>query len=395
MADKLDWLGKHFVLLRHISVADAVAVEGYKIPPDLADLFEGVNGAAEMAFKLAGLGKYKNACELMLYIAHRRAAAWWAYRCVCSLNDELRQKPPQDIDFENIPKPPPHPPYFNFDVPKPDPALVATMEAALSSAKGAAAESAALVNPAMKKYIADGVAVAFKAFESANGVHPMALLKQLGQRMKQDPYAIDPASPIFRMKSELTEKLTAQRTQIISDLKSAHVAAGLNSPIANNLKLSAHHEKLKGAALNAIYRWIVAPDVPNTQKCLDIGNECSDSPEGLLSLCCFWAFGNLLPDGDQVVATPPGLAANGIDKVLMLCAIQQGGTRKLAERFELYFNMGVDVLSGKDNWGESLTDKTPPHEQKPSPPPPPPPPPDVKPAPVHEKHAYKRWKPKF
>jgi hypothetical protein len=72
MADKLDWLGKHLVLLRHLSVADAVVAESYKITPDLSDLFEGVNGAADMVFKLAGLGKQKSACELMAYIAHRR-----------------------------------------------------------------------------------------------------------------------------------------------------------------------------------------------------------------------------------------------------------------------------------------------------------------------------------
>jgi hypothetical protein len=349
--------------LRHLSVADAVAAEGYKIPPDLEDIFEGVNGAADMAFKLAGLKKHKSACELLAYIAHRRAAVWWGYRCVCSLNEELRQKPPEAIDFEKTPEPPPPPPYFNFDVPKPDPALVAAMDAAAAGAKGEAAERTALVNPVMKKYVANGVADAFRAFEMVNGIHPMALLKQLGQRMKQDPYAIDPASPIFRMEKELREKLEAQRAQTIAEVKGAHAAAGLNTPLAKNPKLDAHKEKLKDNALSAVYRWVAAPDAENSQKCLDIGNECPDAPAGLLALSSFWAFGNLMPAGDQVIPTPPGLAANGLDKVLLMCAIQQGGTRKIEERYELYFNLGVEVLSGADNWGESLANGKAPHEE--------------------------------
>jgi hypothetical protein len=128
MADKLDWLGKHLVLIRHLTVADAVSLEAYKIPPDLEDLFAGVSAAEEMVFKLASQGKHKNACELMAYIAHRRATVWWGYRCVCSLNEELRLKPPEDSDFEKPLEPPPIPDYFNFDVPKPDPALADMQE---------------------------------------------------------------------------------------------------------------------------------------------------------------------------------------------------------------------------------------------------------------------------
>ncbi|MDR0403849.1 MAG: hypothetical protein LBH35_09710, partial [Treponema sp.] len=57
------------------------------------------------------------------------------------------------------------------------------------------------------------------------------------------------------------------------------------------------------------------------------------------------------------------LASNGLDKAILTCAVQQGGTRKIAERFEHYFNLGVDVLSGKDNWDESLAEGTAPHAE--------------------------------
>jgi hypothetical protein len=363
MADKLDWLGRHLVLIRYLSVADVCAKEGYKISPNLEDLFTGAGGAEDMVFKLAGLEKYQNACDLMVYMAHRRAAVWWAYRCVCSINEELRQNPPAEFDIENPPKPPPLPSYFNIEVPKPDPALTASMDAALAGAKGESAKSAALVNPAMKKYIAGGVEEAFLAFEKTNGVHPMALLKQLGERLKLDPYAIDPDSPIFRMEKELTEKLDKQRAETVAKIKSQFIAAGIPSPLVKNPKLEAHQKMLQGSALASVYRWVAAPDAENSQKCLDIGNECANTPAGLLALSAFWAYGNLLPMGEQTVPTPPGLMANGLTKVLLLCALQQGGTRKTEERYKEYFRLGVDVLTGKDNWEASLAEGRMPHEE--------------------------------
>jgi hypothetical protein len=120
---------------------------------------------------------------------------------------------------------------------------------------------------------------------------------------------------------------------------------------------------LRDNALAAVYRWVAAPDAENSQKCLDVGNECADTPAGLLSLSAFWAFGNLMPLGEQTVPTPPGLAANGLSQVLLFCALHQGGTRKLKERYEEYFRLGVEVLTGADNWEASLAAGKMPHEE--------------------------------
>jgi hypothetical protein len=127
-------------------------------------------------------------------------------------------------------------------------------------------------------------------------------------------------------------------------------------------KAPGHEKKVRDNALFAVYRWVVAPDEVNAKKCLDIGNECPDTPAGLLSLSAFWAFGNLMPGGEQIVPTPPGLAANGLVQTLLMCALHKGGTRKVKERYELYFNLGVDVISGKDNWEGSLVNGKAPHE---------------------------------
>ncbi|MDR1948230.1 MAG: hypothetical protein LBQ38_02455 [Spirochaetaceae bacterium] len=53
----------------------------------------------------------------------------------------------------------------------------------------------------------------------------------------------------------------------------------------------------------------------------------------------------------------------------------------------MYFNLGVDVLSGKDNWEESLADGQAPHETVAPPPP-------TAPAAGNNgaTNGYKRWK---
>jgi hypothetical protein len=122
---------------------------------------------------------------------------------------------------------------------------------------------------------------------------------------------------------------------------------------------------LQDNAMAAVYRWVAAPDAENSQRCLDIGNECPDTPAGLLSLSAFWAYGNLMPMGEQIVATPPGLAANGLSQLMLICALHKGGTRKLKERYEEYFRLGIDVLTGKDNWEEFLVLGKMPHEEIP------------------------------
>ena len=381
MSDKLDWLNKHLVVIRHLTVEDAIAKENYQIAPEVEELLAGVSGAEEIVFKFASLGRYKFACELMAYIGHRRAAVWWAYRCVDSLNRELAEKPPEEYGLDYEVPVPPLPEWATKKPPTPDPAVLAGIEKELGDMRAKAAAMKAEANPAALKYIQEGKAQAFAAFEKANGIHPQELLALMGGRLKDDPYKINMDAPLFKEIEALKVKLAAQKAETIATIKSVLPP-----------KMPAHEKKIRDNALNAIYRWIVAPDAENSQKCLDAGNAGNGTPAGLLALSAFWAFGNLMPAGDQVIPTPPGLAANGIDKVLLMCALAQGGTRKIPERYELYFNMGVEVLSGKDNWEAGLAEGTPPHEA-------------VRPAAAPETRSeggdppstgapvYKRWKP--
>ena len=353
MADKLDWLDKHLALFRYITVGDAVKNENYKVRPDLADLFAGVNSAEEMTFKLAKAEKHKEACEFLAYVCHRRAGVWWGYRCILSLLKELAQNPAVERDIAGI--------AASFDVTVPDfakvdppaipPEVIAKQEEGNAFVKAKMAEARAALNPEMLKYVEDAVEVAFQEFKRVHGIHPMDMLKKLAEKCKQDPYKIDPNSPIFQEAAKLKAQLGAVQKETIDTIKSVLPP-----------KVPEHEKKVRDDALSAVYRWVAAPNEENSKSCLDIGNECPDTPAGLLSLSAFWAGGNLMPGGKQVIPTPPGLAANGLAQTLLMCALHKGGTRKVRERYELYFNLGVDVLSGKDNWEESLAQEKAPHE---------------------------------
>jgi hypothetical protein len=358
MADKLEWLDKHLVLVRYITVNDAAEKENYKIRPDLAEFFVGVNSAEEMVFKLAKAEKYKEACELLAYICHRRAGVWWGYRCAVSLVEELLVRPAADRDIGDIAASfeTTVPDFAKVEIPKIDPKVIDQMKASLAELEAQQAQFRAKADPEMLKFMEDAVETAFQEFKRIQGIHPMDLMKKLASRIGEERNPVDPNSPIFKAADELKAKLQTVRTETVDTIKSVIPP-----------KVPAHEKKVRDNALFAVYRWVAAPDEVNSKACLDIGNECPDTPAGLLSLSAFWSFGNLMPGGEQIVPTPPGLASNGLNQTLLMCALHKGGVRKLKERYRLYFNLGVDVLSGKDNWEENLAEGKAPHEQIPDP----------------------------
>ncbi|MDR2096663.1 MAG: hypothetical protein LBP76_14265 [Treponema sp.] len=354
MADKLDWLNRHLVLLRYLSVDEILAKENFKIRPDLAEFYAGVDSAEEMAFKLARLEKHKDACELIAYIAHRRAAVWWDYRCVMSLYEELQENPAVDQDIADIGTSftPEVPDFAKVELPKMDPAVNDSINAGRAQIQGQIEELTKKVDPKTLALVKEGVETAFQEFKRVHGIHPVDLLKKLGKKIIDEPrYQVDPNSPIFLESAKLKAQLGVVQKETVATIKAVIPP-----------KVPEHEKKMRDNAMAAVYRWIAAPDAENSQTCLNIGNECPDTPAGLLALSAFWAFGNLMPLGEQIVPTPPGLAANGLSQVLLMCALHKGGTRKLKERYELYFNLGVEVLSGRDLWDESLKNGEAPHE---------------------------------
>ena len=354
MSDKLKWLNRHFVLLRHLLLSDAVERENYKIRPDLAELFVGETNAENMVWKFADLGRFKCACELLSYISHRRAAVWWGYNCILSLYDELGENPAADRDISEIGTSfePTVPDFAKVEPPKMPDAEAEKALAKFHELGDALNELRPAADPEILQQVEEGIAYAFDLFKEKHGFTPMELLKMALDK-EANPQPVDENSPIFKAAEQLETQLQTVRKETIDTIKSVIPP-----------KVPAHEKQMSDNAMQAVYRWIVSPDEVNSQKCLNIGNECPDTPAGLLALTAFWAGGNLMPEGEQVVPTPAGLAANGLCQVLLMCALHKGGTRKLKERYEHYFDLGVSVMTGEDNWDENVRLGSAPHEEE-------------------------------
>jgi hypothetical protein len=245
------------------------------------------------------------------------------------------------------------PEWAEVEPPQPSPEDEAKAKAQLAQMQADYEKARAAADPEMLKLVEDGVEVAFQEFKKVHGIHPIDLMKKLGERLKENPRPIDPNSPVFVESAKLKARLSQMQKELAETIKSVIPPT-----------LPAKQRKPRDNVLDAVYRWVTAPDAENSQKCLDVGNECPDTPAGLLSLSAFWAYGDLLPMGEQQVPTPPGLAANGLCQVLLFCAVHQGGTRKLKERYQEYFRLGLEVLTGADNWEASLASGKAPHREE-------------------------------
>jgi hypothetical protein len=299
---------------------------------------------------------------------------------VVDLYEEVAQKPPVDQDIADIAADfSVHvPDWAKVEIPHLDPKDIAAANEARAKAKEAFTKAETMLNPQMLQYLRDALEVGFQEFKEKNGIHPIDLLKQAGARVNEDPFPIDPKSPAFVETDKIRAQIQAARADAVDTIKSVLPP-----------KTPEHDKQVRDNALGAVYRWVVAPDAENAQKCQEIGADNAGTPAGLLTLAAFWAFGNLTPLAEQVVPTPTGLAANGLSQVLLLCSLEKGGFRKPKERYERYFQIGVDVITGKDNWGETVADRKAPHEERTS----------ANPQPAQRTLAptrpvtYHRWKP--
>ena len=363
MSDKLEWMNKHGVLFRHLTVQDAIAKEKYKLTPEL-EPFVVMNpmSSEDYVAALMGNGRHKDVCDYLAYTLHRRAAVWWGYRALITLMEELEANPAVERDIADIGKPKP------FDIPDwcKDPkaeaqaaankekfdAGMADMKAKVASLEKEVAAMKAKIPPNVQK-LWDTVWGRVNAdFKKAHGVTLEELARKAAEKAAGPSFVIDPESPIFKMEKDLRAQIEAMRQETVAHIKK--VVPPVNV---------AHQKKLSDNAMQAIWRWVVSPDEVNSKLAYETGNECADQPAGLLSMTAFWSFGDMDPTGRRTVPTPPGLAANGLSQVFLKAALAKGGTRKFDDRYKMYAEMGLEVLRGRDLWADSVAQKDAPHQR--------------------------------
>lgn len=372
--------------MRYKTVQEAIEKEKYKLRPDLAEFMTSdPMSAEEFLLRLQEHEKYKEACDFLSYIMHKRAAIWWGYNCLLTLNEELLINPAVERDIADIgaPKEMPIPEWAQE--PPPDPAeaeedarVLKQLEETQAKLEKTIAEAKKVIPPEVQAVWDDIMDTVDGEFKKHHGIGMMELLHKAAERIGEPLFEVDENSPIFQAAEKLEKDIEEKRKETIDLIKSVLPP-----------KMPEHLKKLRDNAMQAVYRWIAAPDEGNSQAALDIGNECPDQPAGLLAMAAFWSYGNLTPEGKQVVQTPPGLAANGINSSLLQAALHQGGTRKYKERCKLYLELGLQVIRGENMWDESLAEKEAPHDKVE-----PVPPPAAEPAPQQEpRNVYKKWNP--
>ncbi|MCR5085331.1 MAG: hypothetical protein K6A65_07525 [Succinivibrionaceae bacterium] len=346
---------RHLVLLQCQKVEDAVAASSYRVHSDFEELATAHPNSEDYLLALRDSGEAKEAMSFLAATLHRRVSVWWGYLCVVDLLRELKEKPAEAQDLSTLAAPGsnqvPLPDWATpRQLPKPD---IEGAMAKIQETLGSLPKALEMVPEGpreMFQAVFDGINNALKA---ETGMDHDAIISLLARRAMEQQGAdrIDlKNSPVYQMAEDLKQKIEKVRQETL-----ATVMAALPRP---DLRLEALQKR---NAMEAVFAYIAAPSDENAHRCMDIGNAIPDKPEGLLALCAFWSFGNMTPEGEQVVKTPPQLLKRGMDALLLTCALAKGGKRKLKERLERYLAIGIETATGELNWSAHVEANTAPH----------------------------------
>lgn len=370
MADDLSWRNQHALLQLHPYVDEVVAKEQLKLTTSQQSLAKQYPLSIDYLAYLSQHEQYKDACTFLAYNLHHRIAVWWGYMCVVDVLTEILQKPAPVKDLSDVAKPRPFElPPFVQEMQKQaaqespiDPKIMDQLNAAQARLKDIEQQLRQIIPAPLFDFADQALAEQNAYFKKVHGMEPMELLNslvdkavQIQEQEKRTGMSanIDPNSQIFAETKAIEEKVEKIRQETVALVKSALPA--IDTEQQNKDRLS---------CLDAVFAYIAAPDEVNAQRLLDLGNKIPDKIEGLLSLVAFWSYGDLMPQGKQVIPTPAGLMSNGLNCLLLSCALQQGGIFNFAQRFQRYYNFGYECLLGKSNWSPYVAAGTSLHEER-------------------------------
>lgn len=392
MADKLEWMNRHSVLLRDTMWRSVAERENYKIRPDLKPLFEAHPESMDLLETFRQKGLFRDGCEFIARMLHRRAAVWWGYICLLSLLEELQntEKLPaaenphaaelrqqlkktgvalpalegSPTDIDNMAKMP------DFDLkelasfpalPPEDPSGIQAASAKIKEKTGALTD---LIPASVRELYHQKREALRQLTRQRFGTTAEARFQAAKQTAETSPltYRINRTeTPEMEAFLRLREAIETQRQAAAAQVKAALPQKYPETPEAN-LLIAADRKKRSEAAVQAVYRWVAAPDEVNSRLALECGNQTPGTPEGMLAYTAFWSFGDMAPEGKIIIPTPPELPGTGLNSALLMMAMTPGGSRKAPERYALYFSLGMDVVLARNLWPDALSEQNAPHE---------------------------------
>lgn len=362
MADRLDWLNQHPLWFIYPTVNEVVTLNHLNLSTSLQNLASRFPLSEDFLKALWHEGQFKDACTFCAYNTNPRVAVWWAYSCVVDLSRELLLKPAQKVKIEDIAKPralniPDWCKFAEVDTSKIADQETVEQLAQLTAVKDKMANALESLQKNLPtplvSFVNEAIESAFVSLKERSGYDPRDLLQEGLKQLKvsQDlPLVDEKNSPIFKAANELQQKIETAR-QETADLINSVV------PEEDSEKV----QKLALQCLDAVWAYISAPNETNAQLVFQLGNACPNQIEGLLASIAFWSYGSLTPNSAQVIKTPAGLMANGINGLLVKCATSLGGVYKPAERFARYFNLAFAALTNQSTWEGYVAKNTSPH----------------------------------
>ena len=395
MSDNLQWMNRHAILLREPQWANIAAKENYKIRPDLGPLFAAHPDSLELLDAMASQGLYREGCEFIARMVHRRAAVWWGYGCLLSLFEEreavrsgaivpppdeadlilletekltgvklpqvVRKVTPENID--NFCKAPAVDMAKMLEFPQPPPQDRSALDAASAATKAKLGRLDSFIPAEVKAAYERSFSGLEERSVARFGTTPTTHFASARARAEAGPltYSVDRMSHPSRQQLQMLPGiLEGKRKEAIDMVKSAHPEKFPATPEALEL-VRADEKRRSDEAVQAVWRWVVSPDERNTTLAMAAGNAVPGTPEGLLAYAAAWSFGDLAPEGKVTVPVPPELPGTGLNSAILMMALDQDGHRKPKERYELYFKMGLEVVFGKNLWTEAVGEKLSPH----------------------------------
>lgn len=264
MSDKLEWLNRHLILLSGTTVQDISRDSRYPLSSELRRIADSCPSCEDYLKALYGQERHKDVCSFLSFAMHRRAAVWWAYRCLVDLREELKLNPAKPRDIADIGKPREQTvPDWAMDVPDDDPDAEAECERLMNDINKRAKDIDELINstigPEIYSDFKDARDVAFEVFKEEYGMDPIEMIKELVDKVPDDPIDYD-NSPIFQAADKLKADIEKSRKETVDLIKSV---------VPDD---SEDKQKAAGSAIDIAYRYILAPTAENAQACLDTGN---------------------------------------------------------------------------------------------------------------------------
>lgn len=380
MADKLQWINKHLIFLRYQALKDCCLAEDYHIPRMAEPLLVGsrldehsgvigldtLNSTAPLVDesmvpvetverflqKMLAANLLRESSELLCYALHKRVALWWVYKCVLALRQEQECTPPPPAELA--------PGAADFVLPKLSDLLAQPDEAKaklLALKRKLNAQKAALaakMTPEFNAFFAKTLALGEQQYAKVHGIKPRAELAKTLEAFKK------PKLPEMKLNPELEKAIAAmhkeqaqQQAQMMALLQRLWPQDKI-APGQGGNPSALPHDLSGEEILEHVYQFICEPSEQHAKILLQDGNTHPDTAEGMLAYAAFWSYGNLMPGGDQVVPTPPGLASKGLNMTLFKLCADPNGQLKLDERYALYVQQGLEIGYGHDSFVTAL-----------------------------------------